>query len=66
MIINPELPFHEFDLSSYSQIDKMLPGIAVLYVLEAATLVLSIFGVYGARKEKKWAVILVSLPRPVP
>nr|XP_046192431.1 tetraspanin-8-like isoform X2 [Oncorhynchus gorbuscha] len=41
------------------EIDKMLPGIAVLYVLEAATLVLSIFGVYGARKEKKWAVILM-------
>uniref|UniRef100_A0AAZ3NXM1 Tetraspanin n=1 Tax=Oncorhynchus tshawytscha TaxID=74940 RepID=A0AAZ3NXM1_ONCTS len=41
------------------EIDKMLPGIAVLYVLEAATLALSIFGVYGARKEKKWAVILM-------
>ncbi|XP_036812762.1 tetraspanin-8 [Oncorhynchus mykiss] len=43
------------------EIDKMLPGIAVLYVLDAATLALSIFGVYGARKEKKWAVILFSV-----
>uniref|UniRef100_A0A4W5N2X5 Uncharacterized protein n=1 Tax=Hucho hucho TaxID=62062 RepID=A0A4W5N2X5_9TELE len=40
---------------------EILPGIAILYVLEAATLVLSILGVYGARKEKKWAVVLVSL-----
>ncbi|XP_014064216.2 uncharacterized protein isoform X2 [Salmo salar] len=38
---------------------EILPGIAILYVLEAATLVLSIFGVYGARKEKKWAVVLM-------
>eukprot|EP00063_Salmo_salar_P089382 XP_014064217.1 PREDICTED: tetraspanin-8-like isoform X3 [Salmo salar] len=40
---------------------EILPGIAILYVLEAATLVLSIFGVYGARKEKKWAVVLFSV-----
>ncbi|XP_029603130.1 uncharacterized protein LOC115188422 isoform X4 [Salmo trutta] len=38
---------------------EILPGIAVLYVLEAATLVLSILGVYGAHKEKKWAVVLM-------
>ncbi|XP_036812765.1 tetraspanin-8 isoform X2 [Oncorhynchus mykiss] len=38
---------------------EILPGIVVLYVLEAATLVLSIFGVYGARKEKKWTVVLM-------
>ncbi|XP_064816442.1 tetraspanin-8-like isoform X2 [Oncorhynchus masou masou] len=41
------------------EIEEMLPGIVVLYVLEAATLVLSIFGVYGARKEKKWTVVLM-------
>ncbi|XP_070996827.1 tetraspanin-8-like isoform X2 [Oncorhynchus clarkii lewisi] len=40
---------------------EILPGIVVLYVLEAATLVLSIFGVYGARKEKKWTVVLFSV-----
>ncbi|XP_042171455.1 tetraspanin-8-like isoform X2 [Oncorhynchus tshawytscha] len=43
------------------EIEDILPGIVVLYVLEAATLVLSIFGVYGARKEKKWAVVLFSV-----
>ncbi|XP_031671496.1 tetraspanin-8-like [Oncorhynchus kisutch] len=43
------------------EIEEILPGIVVLYVLEAATLVLSIFGVYGARKEKKWAVVLFSV-----
>uniref|UniRef100_A0A4W5MXW6 Tetraspanin n=1 Tax=Hucho hucho TaxID=62062 RepID=A0A4W5MXW6_9TELE len=43
------------------EIDKMLPGITVLYVLGAATLALSIFGFYGARKEKKWAVVLFSV-----
>eukprot|EP00063_Salmo_salar_P068085 XP_014042920.1 PREDICTED: tetraspanin-8-like [Salmo salar] len=43
------------------EIDKMLPGITVMYVLAAATLALSISGVYGACKEKKWAVILFSV-----
>uniref|UniRef100_A0A4W5N1I8 Uncharacterized protein n=1 Tax=Hucho hucho TaxID=62062 RepID=A0A4W5N1I8_9TELE len=43
------------------EIEEILPGIVILYVLEAAILVLSILGVYGARKEKKWAVVLVSL-----
>ncbi|XP_070996832.1 tetraspanin-8-like isoform X2 [Oncorhynchus clarkii lewisi] len=43
------------------EIEDILPGIVVMYVLEAATLVLSIFGVYGARKEKKWAVVLFSV-----
>ncbi|KAM9402979.1 tetraspanin-8-like [Salvelinus alpinus] len=40
---------------------EILPGIAILYVIEAATLVLSILGVYGARKEKKWTVVLFSV-----
>nr|XP_046192434.1 tetraspanin-8-like [Oncorhynchus gorbuscha] len=43
------------------EIEEILPGIVVLYVLEAAILVLSIFGVYGARKEKKWVVVLFSV-----
>uniref|UniRef100_A0A4W5MXP6 Tetraspanin n=1 Tax=Hucho hucho TaxID=62062 RepID=A0A4W5MXP6_9TELE len=43
------------------EIEEILPGIVILYVLEAAILVLSILGVYGARKEKKWAVVLFSV-----
>ncbi|XP_045071798.1 uncharacterized protein LOC121543341 [Coregonus clupeaformis] len=42
-------------------IGKFLPVIVMMYVLEAATLVLSIFGGFGACKEKKWAVVLFSV-----
>ncbi|XP_041734613.2 tetraspanin-8, partial [Coregonus clupeaformis] len=48
-------------LPQKEEIGEILPGIVIMYVLEAATLVLSIFGGFGARKEKKWAVVLFSV-----
>lgn len=41
------------------QIERLLTGIHVMYVISLITLLLTIIGVYGACKEKQWALIVV-------
>uniref|UniRef100_UPI003AAD23C1 tetraspanin-8-like n=1 Tax=Centroberyx gerrardi TaxID=166262 RepID=UPI003AAD23C1 len=43
------------------EIDELLPGISLLYALGVITLLLSIIGVYGASKEKNWALIVFTV-----
>ncbi|XP_033470176.1 tetraspanin-8-like [Epinephelus lanceolatus] len=40
------------------EIEKMLAGFHALYIICIVTLVLTIIGLYGACKEKKWALIV--------
>ncbi|KAL0967190.1 hypothetical protein UPYG_G00248950 [Umbra pygmaea] len=48
-------------LHQTEEIDKQIPAVSVWYGLGAGSLALSIIGVYGVRKEKKWALILFSV-----
>ncbi|XP_054480781.1 tetraspanin-8-like isoform X1 [Anoplopoma fimbria] len=43
------------------EIESMLPGLHVMYVLSIITLILTIIGLYGACKEKKWALIMFAV-----
>ncbi|XP_059182082.1 tetraspanin-8-like [Centropristis striata] len=43
------------------EIESMLAGIHMLYIISIITLLLAITGVYGACKEKKWALILFAV-----
>ncbi|XP_042367717.1 tetraspanin-8-like [Plectropomus leopardus] len=45
--------FHEDE-----EIEKMLAGLHAMYIISIITLVLTIIGVYGACKEKQWALIV--------
>lgn len=45
--------FHEDE-----EIEKILAGLHIMYIISIVTLVLTIIGVYGACKGKKWALIL--------
>lgn len=37
----------------------MLPGIRAMYIFSIGTLLFASIGLYGACKEKKWALIVV-------
>lgn len=42
------------------QIENLIVGLHFMYVISILTLVLTITGIIGACKEKKWALIVVS------
>ena len=48
-------------LMSFTQMDELITGITILYALDIVTLLLAIIGLFGICKEKKWALVLVSL-----
>lgn len=41
------------------QVDNVLPGIRAMYIFSIGTLLFASIGLYGACKEKKWALIMV-------
>ncbi|XP_026182515.1 tetraspanin-8-like isoform X2 [Mastacembelus armatus] len=43
------------------EIEKMLTGIHTMYIISIVTLALTILGVFGACKEKKWPLILFAV-----
>ncbi|XP_075967885.1 tetraspanin-8-like isoform X2 [Anarhichas minor] len=50
--------FHHGHLHNSEEIETMLPGFLSTYGISIIPLILAIIGVYGACKEKKWALIL--------
>ncbi|XP_044200102.1 tetraspanin-8-like isoform X1 [Thunnus albacares] len=60
VILARTLFYHGY-LHKHEEIDKMLPSFIVMYVIFIITLLLPIIGVYGARKEKKWALIVFTV-----
>ncbi|XP_031721683.1 tetraspanin-8-like [Anarrhichthys ocellatus] len=50
--------FHHGRIHHHEEIETMLPGLFSTYGISIITLILAIIGVYGACKEKKWALIL--------
>lgn len=41
------------------QMERMITGIKAMYIISIITLLLTITGVYGACKERQWALIVV-------
>uniref|UniRef100_A0A8C2Z3G1 Tetraspanin n=1 Tax=Cyclopterus lumpus TaxID=8103 RepID=A0A8C2Z3G1_CYCLU len=54
-----------FTHGRFSRVDDetetMLPGLQLMYSISIITLILAIIGVYGACKEKKWALIMFAV-----
>ncbi|XP_068442962.1 tetraspanin-8-like [Clinocottus analis] len=48
-------------LYNNEEMDKLLPGLQILYSLTILTLILAIIAMYGACKEKKWALIMFAV-----
>uniref|UniRef100_A0A671Z1M3 Tetraspanin-8-like n=1 Tax=Sparus aurata TaxID=8175 RepID=A0A671Z1M3_SPAAU len=43
------------------EVDNMLPGIRAMYIFSIGTLLFASIGLYGACKEKKWALIVFAV-----
>ncbi|KAK9525641.1 hypothetical protein VZT92_016327 [Zoarces viviparus] len=57
LLLAATLLFHGL-LHNHEEIETILPGLFSMYGISIITLILAIIGVYGACKEKKWALIL--------
>ncbi|KAJ8261674.1 hypothetical protein GJAV_G00157020 [Gymnothorax javanicus] len=47
--------------ATHTPADELLPGVVVVYCFGILVIIVSVLGIYGSRKEKKWSLILYSI-----